>query len=131
MNTPGADPLNLGFDLNIAGHAAGSPGSFLGREISAMSKKEAYTPPRGVPGLEKYHGDSVNLTHALTLEAMAAIDKARDEDGKPFFLYMAHYAVHVPLEPDHRFYNKYIEAGLAGTRSPLCLYGRRYGPKPG
>lgn len=111
MNTPGADPLNLGFDLNIAGHAAGSPGSFLGERNFGNSKKGGYSPPRGVPGLEKYHGDSINLTHALTLEAMAAIDKAVAVN-KPFYLYMAHYTVHIPLEPDHRYYNKYIKMGL-------------------
>ena len=25
--TPGEEPLNLGFDVNVAGHAAGGPGS--------------------------------------------------------------------------------------------------------
>lgn len=31
VGTPGADPRALGFDVNIAGHAAGAPGSYLGR----------------------------------------------------------------------------------------------------
>src|SRR5690242_1740021 len=30
--TPGADPLNLGFDINIAGSAAGNPASYLAEE---------------------------------------------------------------------------------------------------
>ena len=29
-DTPGADPTTLGFEVNIAGHAAGGPGSYLG-----------------------------------------------------------------------------------------------------
>ena len=29
--TPGADPMALGFEVNIAGHASGAPGSYLGR----------------------------------------------------------------------------------------------------
>lgn len=36
MNTPGANPLNLGFDLNIAGHAAGAPGSYRGKRTLAI-----------------------------------------------------------------------------------------------
>ena len=31
IGTPGEDPLNLGFDVNIAGHAAGGPGSYYGK----------------------------------------------------------------------------------------------------
>ena len=33
-------------------------------------------------------------------------------DGVPFFLYMAHYAVHVPFAEDKRFTQRYIDAGL-------------------
>ncbi len=112
VGTPGADPLNLGFEVNIAGHAAGGPGSYLGEKNFGNAERGSHTLPWGVPGLEKYHGDTINLTHALTLEAMAALDRAR-ENGKPFFLYMSHYAVHVPLEPDHRFYARYKAAGLS------------------
>ena len=69
-----------------------------------------------VPGLEKYHGKDVFLTEALTLEANLAIDQAV-EDKKPFFLYMAHYAVHVPFAKDDRFYQKYKDAGIDHTES--------------
>lgn len=31
--TPGADPINMGFDVNIAGGANGAPGSYLGTKI--------------------------------------------------------------------------------------------------
>jgi len=111
MDTPGSDPLKLGFDLNIAGHAAGSPGSYQGMKNFGNARKGIHTPPWGVPGLEKYHGDSIHLSQALTLEAILAIDKALDEK-KPFYLYMSHYAVHTPIEPDLRFYRKYKEMGL-------------------
>ena len=110
-NTPGSDPLNLGFDINIAGHAAGAPGSYLGEKNFGNTSKNMITQPWGVPGLEKYYGDSIYLTEALTREAIHALDKAL-ETKKPFYLYMAHYAVHVPLEPDSRFYQKYILKGL-------------------
>jgi arylsulfatase A-like enzyme len=111
IGTPSADPLNCGFDVNIAGHAAGGPGSYLGTEYFGNSEKGAYTPPWGVPGLEKYHGDSIFLTEALTREALKTLDKVRSS-GKPFYLYMAHYAVHIPLYADQRFYDRYLDMGL-------------------
>ncbi len=64
----------------------------------------------GCTGLEKYHGTDVFLTEAITREALAELDK-RDK-GKPFFLYMSHYAVHVPVKPDKRFYQKYLDRGI-------------------
>ena len=30
--TAGADPRGIGFDVNIGGHAAGGPGSYLGKQ---------------------------------------------------------------------------------------------------
>ena len=111
IGTPSANPLNCGFDVNIAGHAAGGPGSYLGTENFGNAEKGGYTLPWGVPGLEKYHGDTIFLTEALTREALSALDHARTT-GKPFYLYMAHYAVHIPLYADQRFYQKYIDIGL-------------------
>ena len=111
ITTPSSNPLNCGFDINIAGHAAGGPGSYLGTENFGNAEKGAYTLPWGVPGLEQYHGDSIFLTEALTREAIKALDVSRST-GKPFYLYMAHYAVHIPLYADNRFYKKYIDAGL-------------------
>lgn len=110
LDTPGADPRNLGFDVNIAGHAAGGPGSYLGEQnFSAAWRKTDRV--WDVPGLEKYHGKDIFLTEALTIEANKAMDQAV-ADRKPFFLYMAHYAVHVPFAADRRFYRKYRDAGL-------------------
>ncbi len=110
IGTPAADPLNLGFDVNIAGHAAGAPGSHLGlRDFSAEWRKG--DPVWNVPGLDEYHGKDVTLAEALTTRAIAAIERpiARRQ---PFFLYMSHYAVHVPIEEDRQFLKKYLEAGL-------------------
>lgn len=110
FGTPGANPLTLGFDVNIAGHAAGGPGSYQGERFYGNAENGVHTRPWGVPGLEKYHGENINLTEALTLEAMSAI-KTATQTGKPFYLYMSHYAVHVPLEADKRYYQKYKELG--------------------
>jgi len=110
VGTPAEDPCAIGFDVNIGGHAAGGPGSFLGTQnFSAVWRKGDRI--WDVPGLEKYHGKDVFLTEALTLESVAAIDQAV-ADRKPFFLYMSHYAVHVPFAEDRRFYQKYRQAGL-------------------
>lgn len=114
-DTPGADPINLGFDVNIGGHAAGGPGSYLGEQnYSAVWRNGS--PIWDIPGLEQYHGTDVFLTEALTREALKAANQAVDS-GKPFFLYMAHYAVHVPFAQDKRFYQKYIDRGLDETEA--------------
>ncbi len=115
VGTPGEDPCELGFSINIAGHAAGGPGSFLGaQDFSAVWRNG----PKvwDVPGLEAYHGKDIFLTEALTREALKAVDQAV-ADAKPFFLYLSHYAVHVPFAEDDRFYQKYREAGLDHTEA--------------
>ena len=54
--TPGADPSNMGFDVNIAGGANGAPGSYLGTRNFGEGSRFA------VGGLEKYHGQDIFLT---------------------------------------------------------------------
>lgn len=110
IGTPGEDPLNLGFDINIAGHAAGGLATYQGLKNFGNDENGHPQSVWAVPGLEKYFGKDINLTDALTREARLAMDKAL-EAKKPFFLYLAHYAVHIPLEPDNRFYKKYKDMG--------------------
>jgi len=109
IDTPGENPINLGFDINIGGHAAGAPGSYLGTDNfgNGIKGKEVWA----VPGMESYYGKDIFLTEALTLEAIKAMDTAV-ATKKPFFLYMAHYAIHTPLMEDKRFIQKYIDKGL-------------------
>ncbi len=110
-DTPGEDPINIGFDVNIAGHAAGGPGSYHGdKNFSAVWRNGSDI--WDVPGLENYHGQEINLTEALTLEANDAIEMAVKK-GKPFFLHMSHYTVHAPWEADRRFVQKYLDRGLS------------------
>jgi len=113
--TPGEDPTRLGFDVNIAGHAAGGPGSFLGKQNFSAAFRNA-SRIWDVPGLEKYHGQDIFLTEALTREANLAVDAAVSDD-KPFYLYMSHYAVHVPFAEDSRFIERYKQAGLDPTEA--------------
>ena len=111
LETPAENPLAIGFDMNIAGHAAGAMGSYLGEENYGNKKKGEYTAPWGVPNLESYHGTDIFLTEALTREASKLIDTAMHKQ-KPFFLYMSHYAVHAPFAADKRYYQKYIDKGM-------------------
>ena len=106
FHSEGEDPLNLGFDVNIAGSSIGEPGSYFGENGYGLIRGIR---SRAVPGLDKYHGTSTFLTEALTLEAKAQIDTAA-AIGKPFFLYMSHYAVHNPFETDPRFAAHYTDS---------------------
>ena len=111
----GADPANLGFEVNIAGASIGAPGSFYGKQNFDRPKNPDGKGRRklvdhAVPGLEKYHGQEIFLTEALTLEAQAAVREAVKEE-KPFFLNFAHYAVHAPFNPDPRFESHYKDSG--------------------
>lgn len=116
--TPGEDPLNLGFDVNIAGHAAGGPGSYYGKYNFSAEWRNADT-IWDVPGLEKYHGRDIYLNEALTIEAAGEMEKAVLAK-KPFYLYMSHYAVHAPWEKDDRFYQEYKEQGLTDLEATLA-----------
>ncbi len=110
IGTPGENPSNLGFNINIAGYAAGAPGSYQGLNDFSSTRSNGGN-VWDVPGLEKYHGKDINLTEALTREAIQALDSATGL-GQPFFLYMSHYAVHAPIEEDHRFIQKYMDKGM-------------------
>ena len=114
--TDAADPKNMGFDVNIAGHAAGAPGNYLGTRNFAKNPAKPGSSIWDVPGLEKYHGKDIFLTEAITLESIKAMDDAV-KDKKPFFLYMAHYAIHTPLIADKRFIEKYEKMGLHPTEA--------------
>ena len=107
----GADPLNLGFEVNVAGSAIGAPGSYHGQ--AGYGKGSTKPLARPVPGLDKYHGTDTFLTEALTLEAKNEVDKALTEE-KPFLLYLSHYAVHSPFNSDARFAARYRDRDKSG-----------------
>lgn len=81
-------PQFQGFDLNLAGGQIGHPASYFWPygETGASHR---------VPGLAERGGQNGEyLTDRLTDEALAFMETNR---SKPFFLYLAHYAVHAPL----------------------------------
>ena len=108
----GANPANLGFDVNVAGGSIGAPASYYGTQNfgNKPQGKAKKLPGNAVLGLEKYHGQDIFLSEALTLEAKARVDEAV-KDNKPFYLYFAHYAVHAPFNSDPRFADHYKDSG--------------------
>jgi arylsulfatase A-like enzyme len=109
QTTPGADPLTMGFDVNIAGGANGAPASYLASDNFGTGDFH-------VNGLEAYYGTNTFLTEALTLEAKKALETPI-KNKQPFYLYMSHYAVHAPYSKDTRFYNNYfgVQDAALGT----------------
>lgn len=95
----GSNPTNLGFDINVGGSSIGQPGSYYGTKNFGNEGKE---PKHAVPGLEKYHGEEIFLTEALTRQAKEHVRESV-RAGKPFFLNFCHYAVHAPFQADSRF----------------------------
>lgn len=114
--TSGADPKNLGFDVNIAGHASGGPASYYGTHNFSVAGRKG--DPSGektvwdIPGLEQYHGQDIYLTEALAAEANKAVRRAV-ADGKPFFMNFAPYAVHAPIMVNRRYLSDYKDLDKA------------------
>lgn len=94
-----ADPKGIGFDVNIAGNEIGHPASYFAKENFGKGSNH-------VTGLDQWHGSDEFLTDVLTKELCDEIEKSA-KDKKPFFAYMAHYAVHAPFQTDPRFAANY------------------------
>ena len=103
--TAGADPTNLGFAVNVAGHGLGGPGSYYGLH-NFSAKHRGGGEDWNVPGLEAYHGKDVFLTDAIASEARRELLQAAKKDG-PFFLHFAPYAVHAPIMANNRLIDSY------------------------
>lgn len=112
IDTPGENPTHFGFEVNIAGHAGGGPATYLSETNYGHKKDGTPTSRFSIPGLDKYWGTGTFLTDALTREALHELDRAKAY-GQPFYLYMSHYAVHVPIDRDERYFAKYIRKGLS------------------
>lgn len=112
IDTPGENPIHMGFETNIAGHAAGSPKTYLSEGNYGHKRDGEPCALNAVPGLHEYWGTGTFLTEALTREAIDELDKAKAYN-QPFYLYMAHYAIHIPIDKDMRYYPKYLKKGLS------------------
>ncbi|WP_207534541.1 sulfatase [Desertivirga arenae] len=87
---------NQGFDVNIAGNFKGSP--------NKKGEYNGYFSPYGLKRIEDGPKDEY-LTDRLTNEALRLI--AHHKAGTPFYLNLAHYAVHMPIQPKPDKLEKY------------------------
>ena len=102
--SPSCWPEHQGFDLNIAGCGHGHPPSYFS--------------PYDFPNLtDGPKGEYLN--DRLTDEALKFIDSAK---GKPFFLYLPHYAVHMPLQAKAAVIEKYkVKAAASPASGPETI----------
>jgi arylsulfatase A len=92
----GFEPKSQGFDFNIAGDETGTPLSYLAPFRKGL---------RTMPGL-KDAPDGQYLTDRLAIEADRFIENHK---AKPFFLYLPHYAVHIPMVAKPEIVEKYAK----------------------
>ena len=106
-------PERHGFDVNIAGLGWGMP-------------QRGYFSPYGMANLTD-GAEGEYLTDRLTDEAIGLIE-ARDRQ-RPFFLNLAHYAVHIPIQPPPGLVEKYqrraVDMGL--DREDVIVEGEPFG----
>lgn len=89
-------PLSQGFIFNIAGERAGTPYSYFYPYCNPKKNKCHLGLEEGTPG--EY------LTDRLTSEAIGFMKEHKEH---PFFLYLAHHAVHTPLHAPQQLVEKY------------------------
>ena len=97
-------PERQGFDLNVAGTAAGQPPSYF-------SPYHIATLPDGPAG--------EFLSDRLTDEALKFIES---NQHRPFFLYLPHFAVHTPLMAKPQVIAKYQQRAAAGGPQHNAVY---------
>ncbi|HSQ57378.1 MAG TPA: sulfatase, partial [Gemmata sp.] len=97
-------PQDQGFDVNIGGDQIGTTRSYFAPFENKHGK---------MPGLEDAPAGEY-LTDRLAIEAEKFIEANKD---RPFFLYMAHYAVHTPLRAKKEIIAKYNVKPKAGSQS--------------
>jgi arylsulfatase A len=100
-----ADPRKRGFDVSIGGDNTGAQATYFA----------PFRGPNGrfLPGLEKA-APGEYLTDRLTTEAERFIEQNRD---RPFFVYLAHNAPHIPLQAKPEVVAKYRSGGPPGTQN--------------
>ncbi len=83
-------PEKHGFSVNIAGCHWGAP--------------RTYFSPYNIPNFSN-GPDGEYLTDRITDEAIKLIENNGDD---PFFMYLSHYAVHIPIQVPEKYKQKYI-----------------------
>lgn len=98
-------PQKQGFDINIGGCDYGQPPTYF----SPFSTSRSKAPP-GLP--EKTPNE-----YLTEREADEAVQFIRDHHKQPFLLYLAHYAVHTPIQARQALTGKYEKKEKAGQKS--------------
>jgi arylsulfatase A-like enzyme len=104
LGGPSFWPEHQGFDVNIGGTETGSPPGGYFRFTT--------------PSL-RARNDAEYLTDRLTDEAIAFVERSRE---RPFFLYLAHYAVHIPLQARPEMVARYRARPAAGSPQDNPIY---------
>ena len=97
-------PEKQGFDLNVGGYSKGQPNNYF----------SPYSNPRMKDGPKGEY-----LTDRLTDESVGFI---RKNQKNPFFLYLAHYAVHTPFQAKREMVDKYKAKTDPDNNKPNPVY---------
>ena len=108
-----ADPLNHGFDINIAGSHPGSP-NFAGGYFAGGDGAWANMPGLDTPGV---FASDAYLSDAIS-ERAAAYIRGRAGQEQPFFALVSHYVVHTPITAP-TFLSNYYQTKIAGMDPEL------------
>lgn len=103
-------PLANGFDVNIAGAHIGTPYSYYYPFCNQAGEC--------LPNINLSDSTYRYLTDRLTQEAITQI---KQSENQPFFLYLAHYAVHTPLQGKAEKVDKYNRKAV-GKRHDNATY---------
>ncbi len=102
-------PEKQGFDINVAGGAAGSPPTYW------YPYRKGESTPAGRKGLKKteIHGledgqEGEYITDRLTDETVQFMQQhVEQKPDEPFFVFLSHYGVHTPFEAKPELVEKY------------------------
>ncbi len=104
----GFEPEKQGFDVNIAGDHTGTPLSYF----APFQRNGVFMPKLETAAPNEY------LSDRLTTEAERFIEQHKD---KPFFLYLPHYSVHIPMKAKQELIAKYraLPRPARGQNNPV------------
>ncbi len=107
LGAAGFTPLDRGYDLNAGGCDLGQPPSYFDPFTSARA-------PDGLPGLPaRETGQYLTAREADAAQAFMSANRER-----PFFLHLASYAVHTPLQAPAELVARYRAKPLNGKSPP-------------
>ena len=110
-------PDRHGFEVNISGNQWGAPGSYFWPYRRGKKKDDIGARVKNFPDSRTTRGRY--LTDMLADQAVGLIEKWKDS---PFFLHIAHYAVHTPIQGRKDLVEKYRKKITPGHRHRNAQY---------